>query len=179
MGKKPLTKKQLFIKEFPKDLNATQAAIRAGYSPKTAYSQGQRLLKDVEIQAQIQEAMEKRIERTEISADYVLKKLNAIAEMDILDIMDDSMALKPVREWPKIWRQYLNGFELAEIIAGAGDEKKIIGVLKKIKWPDKMKNLELLGRHFGMFTDKLIVEVDEGLSDMLKKARERSDEKKE
>lgn len=156
MEKKPLTKKQeMFVKEYLVDLNATQAAIRAGYSPRTAEWQGPQLLGKKHVAAAVQAAKDKRINRTEISADYVLKKLNAIAEMDILDIMDDSMALKPVREWPKIWRQYLNGFELAEIIAGAGDEKKIIGVLKKIKWPDKMKNLELLGRHFGMFTDKI------------------------
>jgi len=68
-------KQQAFIKEYLIDLNATQAAIRAGYSEKTAYSHGQRLLKDVEIQSAINKAQAERSERTEIDADYVLKTI--------------------------------------------------------------------------------------------------------
>ena len=73
-------KQKLFCKEYLVDLNATQAAIRAGYSEKTAYSQGQRLLKDVEIQEEIQKLMNKRSDKVEITAENVLN--------DILDIRD-------------------------------------------------------------------------------------------
>jgi len=66
-------KQRLFVAEYLVDLNATQAAIRAGYSKKTAKSQGQRLLTNVDVAAAIQKAFEDRIERTEIDADYVLK----------------------------------------------------------------------------------------------------------
>jgi phage terminase small subunit len=62
-------RQELFVQEYLVDLNATQAAIRAGYSERTAYSQGQRLLKHVEVQAAVQAAMAARAERTEISAD--------------------------------------------------------------------------------------------------------------
>ena len=75
-----LTEKQKrFAQEYLVDLNATQAAIRAGYSEKTAYSHGQRLLKNVEIQKSIQKAMQQRSQRTGFSQDMVLEKLGQIA----------------------------------------------------------------------------------------------------
>ena len=69
-----------FVLEYLVDLNATQAAIRAGYSAKTAYSQGQRLLKNVEVAAAIQAGMDKRAKRTEITQDYVLTGIRNMAE---------------------------------------------------------------------------------------------------
>lgn len=171
---KPLTPKQArFVDEYLIDLNATQAAIRAGYSAKTAYSQGERLLKNVEVAAAIAAAKKARAERTEVDADYVLKRMIEIDQMDVLDIMDDQMALKPVKEWPKVWRQYLSGFDVAEMFEGSGEQKLLAGVLKKIKWPDKVKNLELLGRHFGMFKDKLDVNLNDGRAERLAKLREK------
>lgn len=144
-----------FAQEYIVDLNASQAAIRAGYSGKTAYSIGQRLLKNVEVQALIQTLKTERVERVEVDADYVVNRLIEIDQMDVLDIMDDAMSLRPVSEWPKVWRQYLNGFDLADMFEGHGEDRVMVGILKKIKWPDKVKNLELLGRHFGVFKDKL------------------------
>jgi phage terminase small subunit len=70
-----IPKKLLFVEEYLVDLNATQAAIRAGYSEKTAYSQGQRLLKNVEVAAAIEAAQGDRSERTEITQDMVVKGL--------------------------------------------------------------------------------------------------------
>lgn len=67
--------RERFVDEYLVDLNATQAAIRAGYSPKTAYSMGQRLLKDVEVQAAIQEARARREKRTEITQDRVVREI--------------------------------------------------------------------------------------------------------
>lgn len=76
-----LTPKQsLFVQEYLLDLNATQAAIRAGYSARTAYSQGQRLLKVVEVQAEIAAAQEQRAEKTKITAEWVLQKAAQVFE---------------------------------------------------------------------------------------------------
>ena len=75
-------KQKMFAREYIIDMNATQAAIRAGYSEKTAYSQGQRLLKNVEVQAEIQKCMQKRAERTDITADDVLKRWAELAQAD-------------------------------------------------------------------------------------------------
>ncbi|WP_442596325.1 terminase small subunit [Parapusillimonas sp. JC17] len=140
-------KKRCFAAEYIKDLNATQAAIRAGYSERTAKSQGQRLLTDVDVAALIGELQQRRNERVQIDADYVLRRLFEIDQMDVLDIMTEDMSLRPVSEWPKVWRQYLSGFDLAEMFEGRGEDREMVGILKKIKWPDKVKNLELLGKH--------------------------------
>ncbi|MDG6310861.1 terminase small subunit, partial [Glaesserella parasuis] len=76
VGKSKLTdKQQRFVEEYLIDLNATQAAIRAGYSEKTARSIGQRLLTFVDIQEAIQEAQNKRAERVNVTQDDVLKGL--------------------------------------------------------------------------------------------------------
>ncbi|WP_236209025.1 terminase small subunit [Pseudomonas tohonis] len=150
-------KQQRFVDEYLIDLNATQAAIRAGYSKKTAGQIGDENLKKPEIAAAVAQRMAERVERNQVDADYVLRRMVEIDQMDVLDILTDSMELKPVSQWPRVWRQYLSGFDLAEMFEGRGDDRGIVGVLKKIKWPDKVKNLELLGRHFGMFTDNLAV----------------------
>lgn len=75
-------KQQCFVDEYLVDLNATQTAIRAGYSEKTAYSQGQRLLKNVEVQAAITKAQQERSERTKIDADAVLERWSQLAMAD-------------------------------------------------------------------------------------------------
>ncbi|KAA0910672.1 terminase small subunit [Pusillimonas sp. ANT_WB101] len=143
-----LTNKQRrFVEEYLVDLNATQAAIRAGYSKKTAGQIGDENLKKPQIAKAVQEAQANRSNRVQVDADYVLARLVEIDRMDVLDILTDSMSLKPVSEWPKVWRQYLSGFDLSEIFEGTGDQREMVGILKKIKWPDKVKNLELLGKH--------------------------------
>lgn len=73
-------RQERFVQEYLLDLNATQAAVRAGYKEKTAYSQGQRLLKHVEIQVALQKAFQKREKRTEITQDWVLTNLKNVAE---------------------------------------------------------------------------------------------------
>ena len=146
MGK--LTPRQsMFVKEYLVDLNGTQAAIRSGYSPRTANEQAARLLANVNISGAVAAGMAKRAAKVEINADYVLARLAEI------DRMDDDMALKPVSAWPSSWRRYLSGFDVAEM----KDGQDAIGVLKKIKWPDKVRNLELLGKHVGVgaFTEKV------------------------
>ena len=145
-------KQQRFVEEYLKDLNATQAAIRSGYSEKTAAVIGAENLIKPNIAKAIADAEAKREERTQIDSDYVLKRLVEIDQMDVLDIMDDDGNVKPLRDWPKIWRQYISNIETISMDDGEG-------WLKKIKWPDKVKNLELLGKHLGMFVEQKKVDV--------------------
>ena len=140
-------KQARFVEEYLKDLNATQAAIRAEYSVKTAYSQGQRLLGNVGVQQTIQERVNQRSERTKIDSDYVLHRLAEIDRMDVLDILHDDGSLRAVRDWPPIWRQYIGGMDVLTSITRVGSETEIENLLKKIKWPDKLKNLEMIGKH--------------------------------
>lgn len=137
----------LFVQEYIIDFNGAQAAIRAGYSEKSAASIASENLTKPNVAAAIEAAMQERIARTQVTADYVLQRLVEIDQMDAIDIMNDDGALKPLIQWPKIWRQYLSGFDVSEEFDRDGDEKILIGYIKKIKWPDKVKNLELIGKH--------------------------------
>lgn len=134
-------KQEMFCREYLIDLNATQAAIRAGYSEKTANRTGSENLSKPDIAQRIIDLKSERIERVEINADYVLRRLVEIDEMDVLDILLANGELKPIAQWPKVWRTTLSAMDVTEM---AGDAA---GLLKKIKWPDKVKNLELLGKH--------------------------------
>lgn len=135
-------KQEAFCREYLIDLNATQAAIRAGYSEKTARKIGCENVTKPDIQNRIQELLNARNGRLEINADYVLKRLVEIEQMDVLDILTDSGDLRPIKDWPKVWRTTLSGLDIAAIRVDGAE-----ALLKKVKWPDKVKNLELLGKH--------------------------------
>jgi len=143
-------KQQRFVDEYLIDLNATQAAIRAGYSAKTANEQACALLAKLSIRHAVKAGQQAKAERARIDADYLLGRLQEISEMDAADILDDDGNIKPIRNWPKIWRQMISGLDIIN--------NPDTGVaIKKIKWPDKIKNLELIGRHIGVgaFKEKL------------------------
>jgi phage terminase small subunit len=81
----------------------------------------------------------------------VLNRLIEIDQMDIIDILNDDGVVKPIGKWPKVWRQFLSGMDVTEL---KGKESEA-GFLKKIKWPDKLRNLELIGKHLGVWSDKV------------------------
>lgn len=165
-------KQELFCREYLVDLNATQAAIRAGYSENTASEQGARLLVNVKVQNYIQELKQQRNDRNKIDADYVLKRLVEIDQMDILDILAPSGDFLPIKKWPRTWRTTLSGLDIA--IIGSGDTEAI---MKKIKWPDKTKNLELLGKHINVQAFKEKNETTVNMADeMASLMKEISDE---
>lgn len=134
-------KQEMFCREYLIDLNATQAAIRAGYSENTARKIGSENLTKPDVQNRIAELKLERNEQVNIDAAYVLRRLVEIDQMDVLDILLPNGELKPIKDWPKTWRTTLSGMDVTEM---PGD---VPGFLKKIKWPDKVKNLELLGKH--------------------------------
>ena len=156
-----LTEKQKqFCLEYMVDLNATQAAIRAGYSKNSAREIGTENLSKPAIQEYLSSLMAARSNKTSITAEYVLNRIAEIDQMDVLDILNDDMSMKPIREWPKSWRTTLSGLDVSEISVG-GDS---VAILKKIKWPDKVKNLELMGRHIAVRAFEK--EQDQGNDDM-------------
>lgn len=138
-------KQQRFVEEYLVDLNATKAAERAGYSPKTANEQAARLMARPEIQAAIADAMASRSERTQVDAAYVLQRLHDENEADLADLYDKTGALKPVHEWPLVWRKGLiQGVEVEELTNLDGGK---IGSVKKVKVSDRIKRTELIGKH--------------------------------
>jgi len=151
----PLNARQArFAKEYPVDLNATKAAIRAGYSPHTASRIGSRLLKNVEIQAAIAAAGQRIEERTEITQDMVVRELARVAFSDGRKLYRPDGSLKPPSEWDDETAAVVSGVETIELFEGAGRDRRHIGHKPKVKRWDKVKALELLGRRFGMFLDR-------------------------
>jgi phage terminase small subunit len=147
-------KQRRFCEEYLVDLNATQAAIRAGYSPKTANEQGARLLVNVSIQKRIQKLMDERAKRTNITQDMVIQELAKIAFSNIGDYLKIETCKDGNFEYKR-----LVIFDTDSIPA---DKKSAIQEIKQnsnggisFKLHDKIKALELLGRHLGIFNDKI------------------------
>ncbi|HCA9977687.1 TPA: terminase small subunit [Klebsiella pneumoniae] len=143
-------KQEMFCREYLIDLNATQAAIRAGYSEKTANRTASENLSKPDIQSRIAELKAQRNDLVGINATYVLNRLVEIDQMDVLDILTSTGELKPITQWPKVWRTTLSGLDVIEMAA----EGNKTALLKKIKWPDKVKNLEMLGKHIDVMAFK-------------------------
>ena len=137
-------RQQRFVEEYLKDPNATQAAIRAGYSAKTAQEQSSRLLSQVMVQEAVTVARRGRSERTKIDADWVLTRLAGEATADMADLYREDGEFKPVHEWPLIWRQGLvSGLDVDETRV---DGRKV-GQVTKVKLSDRIKRIELIGKH--------------------------------
>jgi phage terminase small subunit len=147
-----LTDKQIkFCEEYLIDLNATQAAIRAGYSEKTARSIANENLTKPDIQNYLTERQKELKEETGITQKRVLQELSAIAFSDIRRFYDENGNLKSITELDDEAAAALAGVETEELFAGFGDDRAQIGMTKKIKRWDKGKALETLGRHLGIF----------------------------
>ena len=132
------------------DLNAAQAAIRAGYSRKRAGEQGRRLRNSPEIREAVAAAQAERAERTGVSADRVVEELAKIAFSDLRDVMvwgPDGVSLKDSTTLTEAQAALV-----AEVVEGSGKTLRI-------KRHDKVKALELLGRHIGMFREKVETEL--------------------
>lgn len=154
-----MTAKQMrFCDEYLIDLNATQAAIRAGYSEKYANTNVSKLLQNTSIKEEIQKRQKDRVERTEITQDMVLRELAIIAFSNAADYA--AVVEKECEDEdgnPVTYRtvEPVLTKDLTEA------QKKALSVIKKgrdgfeVKPYDKVRALELLGKHLGMFTEKV------------------------
>ena len=161
MSLKLTPKQKLFCKYYLISLNATDAAIKAGYSKKTAQEQSSRLLSNVMVQKYLQSEQNKRAEKLEITADRVISEIAKLAfanTTDILEITDHGVAIKDLTKLD------------TTCIAGAEEvfDKEGIRLGVKVKLHDKTKNLELLGRHLGLFKDKVEHSIDEKIENWLR-----------
>ena len=147
-------KQQRFVDEYLIDLNATQAAIRAGYSVKTAREQASQNLTKLNIQQAISEKMAERSKRTGVNQDRIVLELAKIAFVNAADVIDsDDATIKA-------------GATADDTAAIQSVKVKVIptkegeGVEREIRLNDKLKALDLLGKHLGMWNDKLDVNVN-------------------
>lgn len=159
MAEKKLTPKQeRFVAEYLVDLNGTQAAIRAGYSPKTAGWICQQLLTKTHIAEAVAASKAKRIERIEITQDRVLLELARIAFFDIRKLYNNDGTLKRPHELDDEAAAVLSGVDVSTTHAG-DDESPLTILTKKAKVFDKTSALTLAMRHMGMLKDKLELEA--------------------
>jgi phage terminase small subunit len=155
-------KQNRFVAEYLKDLNGTQAAIRAGYAPSGADVQATRLLANVSVRRAIDEALARRASRVEVKSDDILRELMRLAMVDVGEAFDDEGRLKPLKDMPVDVRRAIAGIEVHESplkMRREMDDGHIIeepmGRAVKVRFWDKTKGLELLGKHLKLFTDKV------------------------
>ena len=178
-----LTPKQMrFVDEWLIDFNGKQAAIRAGYSAKTAEATAARLLRNVKVQAEISRRQKELQKRTEVSQDRVVKELARIAFSDMTDYAQVETRMIEKDDGTEVSYQAVALKETAELSAEqraalAGIKQGANGI--EVKLHDKIKALELLGRHIGMFTDKLEVKGAIDIASVLAAARGRVRERGE
>ena len=152
--KKLTNKQQRFVDEYLIDLNATQAAIRAGYSSKRADAIGYENLRKPDIETAIQRAMSERAKRTEITQDIVLKELGRLGFSDIRKYFYEDGTLKAIHELDDDAAAAVASVEVEELFEGKGEDREHIGYTRKFKFWDKNSALEKIGKHLKMFTDK-------------------------
>lgn len=156
------------------DQNATRAAVAAGYSEKTAHVQGCRLLKDAKVRSDLNNANAEVNKKLEVTVERVREELARLAFYDPSAFWNPDGSAKAITDIDSDTVRALAGFEMAELYEGAGDERNQVGYVKKFKLADKGLNLERLGRHLKMFTDKVEVSGMDVLADALAKARQRA-----
>jgi phage terminase small subunit len=190
-----LTEKQgAFAIEYVRDLNGTRAAIDAGYAPKAASQQAYQLLQIPSVRAEIDKLKAERVERLKMDADQLLMRLLEEVNADVADLFDENDNLKSVSEWPMEFRRGLiGGIEVEEEY---GDEDEVdeeleaqpqggalkrrskkkrriaIGRVSKIKLSDRVRRLELIGKHTNVqaFAPKKIeVKADQVLTGLYEK----------
>lgn len=145
-------KQQRFVEEYLIDLNGTQAAIRAGYSARTANEQASRLLANVSVQQAVSERMAERSKRTGVSQDRVILELAKIAFLKMTDVVDKNGNIKDDADPDDLSCIESIKYKHSDTDTGSSTEREV-------KIASKLKALELLGKHLGMWNDKLDVNI--------------------
>jgi phage terminase small subunit len=148
-------KQERFCREYLKDLNATKAALRAGFSPKNADNICARLLKRPAVAAYIEKLKAARSKRTDIKADDVLRELSYVAFSDVRRLFDENGAISDPRKWPKSLARAVCSIEVEELYEHDGTRRINIGQKKKVKFWPKVPALEMLAKHLGMFRNEV------------------------
>lgn len=159
-----LTPRQMALVDIlltTESISIGEAGRRAGFSAKNAEQTASRALAIPHVKAYYEQQLAARAKRTGIDADYVLQRLADIDQMDIADIYGADGELLPVQKWPKVWRQ-----NVKEVDLNTG----------KIKLQDKLRTLELIGKHVGVraFAEQIEVKDTTGQADRMRRARERA-----
>jgi phage terminase small subunit len=167
-------KQKRFVAEYLIDLNATKAAERAGYSKKTAEQQGCRLLRNAQVKEAVAVKTDKLTAKLELSAEWVLGEIKKLAEANMMDYMTITESGEAFVDFSKLTRDQaaaIQEIRVDETGGGGGDGRRERVQRTTFKLADKGLNLERLGRHLKLFTDKVEVSGMDGLYERLQQAR--------
>jgi phage terminase small subunit len=145
----PLTHKQMRLAQAYVELekpNWKEAALKVGMN----YDYVRRICTKSNIVLHLQKLQEERAKRAEIDADRVLDEVVERWRADVLDIFNSDGTLKPLDEWPEVWRKMMDSMEVQELWAGIGEDREKIGRVVKVKFPSNTKLLEMIGKHLSV-----------------------------
>lgn len=166
MGKRNPEKMQNILLEYIKDFNIEKAAKRAGMSRRKA--------KEIIENSgrEIARLIEERTVRTEIDADWVLIQLKEAFMADLSDVLYPDGTVRPVQEWPPVWRRIASGVKVKETVDKDGT---YTGRVVEFKTPDAIRILELIGKHVDIsaFSERLEIGTQADLAERLRRGRER------
>ncbi len=157
---------EMFCLEYLKDFNGTQAAIRAGYSEKTASEQASRLLTNVKVQLRLKDAIEEVLGDKAADVKAIIDELKRIAFGDISDVMDWGEKEVEIfsEDGSQSYKKKINVISMkdknqigdkSKMIAEISESESMMGRSRKLKMYDKLRAIELLGKYYKMFTDKV------------------------
>lgn len=160
-----------FVKEYLIDLNATQAAIRAGFSRKTARRQGSRLLTKVHIQSAIEKLKIPIEEKLELRAEDNLEQIRRGSQFDMRTLFDKKGNLRPIQSLSAEEASAIEGFEVVQRNITSGDDK--VDTIIKVKLVKRSEYVKMAGLHFEQFTEKVKVDASDAFLAELAEGRKR------
>ncbi len=145
-------RRRLFVEAYiANGCNATEAAIAAGYSAKTAYRTGADIIKEPQVQQMLRERQEALAKKYELTTEAVIEKLAKLVHADLRRPYNADGSLKPPSEWPDDVAAAVVGFEAIEEFTGTGRDRQFVGIRKKVKMIEPTAALNLAMKHLGMF----------------------------
>lgn len=177
MAKKPkltLTPLQArFVVEYAIDQNGTKAAIRAGYAESSAHAEASRQLKIVKVRQEIAKELNKHLANRGVKVRTVVNRLDDLATVDPAECFGEGNHVLTIHDIPPDVRRCIKEITVREEWGGQGRDKKKVAELVTVKFYDRVKANELLGRHLKMFTDKVEVKHKHTLESLVAQAGER------
>lgn len=155
--------------------DASQAAAAAGYSAQTARSTGSRLLRHRGIRVLLLQLAARVVETTAIDAAWLLNRLAELAEVDLADLVDEHGAVKSIVDMPEAARRLIQGIEVRELWEGVGAQRHLVGQVTKLKLADRVRVLELIGRHVDVqaWQDNVAIRDADALVERINAGRQR------
>lgn len=160
-----------FCLEFTKDLNGTQAYLRARNNPKlkprSAQTEASKLLSKPIAVEKIRTLMKERAVRVQVDSDDILLELKRMGYSDLRGLFKEDGTILQPKEWPEDLARAVASIEVEEIFEGHGEDRTWIGYMKKVKFWPKDRALELMGKHKKLFTDKVEHSGQVSLADLV------------